>query len=374
MVILYLFANAKGRAEMVENKTTLKDGRYSFYAMDEIISSGRHKVLDSISFEASTEENKFGKFVDYLCSKILSIFCIRGGSFYKIFRMRKYICESDCVVATADRVGIPLVFCMYFRIVPKRKIIYISIGLPERLSTIRSVAKRAVIHIFRKEIHKIICYGNEESIILKNIFEKFGTPVHFVSFGIDTKKFFPQPDLHEKKNVVCVGDDVHRDYVSLFKIAKKYPDVPFLIITSVWHLADWNKRSVSVPDNVQVHTVLPFHVVKRIMSQALFFLLPVHNNSYSGATTTFLQAMAYGKAVVLTKTGAIDDGYHLVHNHNILLVEPNNLLGLEQAFVRMLEDKNLREILGKNARETALNHLDWSFSYPPKNHRALARG
>jgi len=77
---------------------------------------------------------------------------------------------------------------------------------------------------------------------------------------------------------------------------------------------------------------------------------------------------------VLTKTGAIDDGYHLVHNHNILLVEPNNLLGLEQAFVRMLEDKNLREILGKNARETALNHLDWSFSYPPKNHRALARG
>ena len=39
--------------------------------------------------------------------------------------------------------------------------------------------------------------------------------------------------------------------------------------------------------------------------------LPVRENSYSGATTTLLQAMACGKPTVVTRTAAIARGYEL---------------------------------------------------------------
>ena len=89
-------------------------------------------------------------------------------------------------------------------------------------------------------------------------------------------------------------------------------------------------------------------------------VLPVRENSYSGATTTLLQAMACAKPVVVTRTAAIARGYHLEDGANCRLVAPGDLAALEQAVTGVLDDPALAAGLGLQGRETVERHLTWA--------------
>ena len=64
--------------------------------------------------------------------------------------------------------------------------------------------------------------------------------------------------------------------------------------------------------------------MRRRLEEARVVALPVLDNSYSGATTVLLQAMALAKPVVVTRTKAIASGYGLVDGENCRLVEPGD--------------------------------------------------
>ena len=87
--------------------------------------------------------------------------------------------------------------------------------------------------------------------------------------------------------------------------------------------------------------------------------LPVRENTYSGATTTLLQAMACGKPVVVTRTAAIAHGYHLADGVNCRLVAAGDIAGLEAAVTSALDERGLAAGLGLRARETVERHLTW---------------
>ena len=78
------------------------------------------------------------------------------------------------------------------------------------------------------------------------------------------------------------------------------------------------------PPNVSVETDLPFEQMRDRLARARVVALPVRDNSYSGATTVLLQAMALEKPVVVTRTAAIATGYGLVDGENVRLVAPGD--------------------------------------------------
>jgi glycosyltransferase involved in cell wall biosynthesis len=82
----------------------------------------------------------------------------------------------------------------------------------------------------------------------------------------------------------------------------------------------------------------------------------VRENAYSGATTVLLQAMAAGKPVVVSRTSAISDGYHLVDGENCRLAPPGDAEAFERAMLELLRDG---EAVGAHARETVVRHLSW---------------
>jgi len=104
---------------------------------------------------------------------------------------------------------------------------------------------------------------------------------------------------------------------------------------------------------------VPFAGVRDRLVEARVVVLPVRNNSYSGATTVLLQAMATGKPVVVSRTGAIARGYHLEHDVNCRLVPPGELDALEHAVLGLLGDDERAAALGAHARETVERHLTW---------------
>ena len=153
-------------------------------------------------------------------------------------------------------------------------------------------------------------------------------------------------------DVVSVGADPRRDFGLLADIAARHPELRFRIVAG----ADNARGLGSLPGNVAVETDITLEAVRARLAGARVVALPVRDNSYSGATTVLLQAMALGKPVVVSATDAIVEGYGLEDRVNCRLVEPGDEQAFEQALLETLADP---QTLGVRARETVEPNLSW---------------
>jgi glycosyltransferase involved in cell wall biosynthesis len=99
--------------------------------------------------------------------------------------------------------------------------------------------------------------------------------------------------------------------------------------------------------------------VRDRMARARVIALPVRDNTYSGATTTLLQAMAMAKPVIVSRTAAIAHGYGLEDGVNCRLVEPGDVDGFERLVLETLTGADAGAALGIRARQTVERSLSW---------------
>lgn len=80
-------------------------------------------------------------------------------------------------------------------------------------------------------------------------------------------------------------------------------------------------------------------------------------SEFFGSPTKLFEYMAMGKGIVASRLGQI--GEVLSHEETALLVEPGNAETLAEAIIRMVDSSELRERLGKKARELAVENYTW---------------
>ena len=78
---------------------------------------------------------------------------------------------------------------------------------------------------------------------------------------------------------------------------------------------------------------------------------------FFGSPTKLFEYMAMGKAVVASGMDQMQEV--LEQGRTALLVEPGNVLELEEALNKLVEDKELRCTLGINARKQVCEHYTW---------------
>ena len=157
-------------------------------------------------------------------------------------------------------------------------------------------------------------------------------------------------------DIVSIGTDPRRDFELLLALARAHPEWSFRFVLTT----DAARLLETVPANVTLEVDIPFDGVRDRLDAARLVVLPVRENSYSGATTVLLQAMATGKPVVVSRTAAIAIGYHLEDGVNCRLVAPGSLGELDAAVRELLADEARARVLGARARETVEGHLTWS--------------
>jgi glycosyltransferase involved in cell wall biosynthesis len=81
----------------------------------------------------------------------------------------------------------------------------------------------------------------------------------------------------------------------------------------------------------------------------------VLSSLHEGVPISLLEAMSMGIPVVCTRVGGIPEV--ITHNHNGLLVEPDDANSLAAAVMRISADSAFARMLAKNARSTLLNEL-----------------
>lgn len=87
--------------------------------------------------------------------------------------------------------------------------------------------------------------------------------------------------------------------------------------------------------------------------------IPLADGSdFFGSPTKVFEYMAMGKGIVASRLGQI--GEVLSDEETALLVEPGNVNQLVAAIVRLVESKDLREHLGTNSRDVAVQKHTWT--------------
>lgn len=116
--------------------------------------------------------------------------------------------------------------------------------------------------------------------------------------------------------------------------------------------------STQLQDSVAVVGAVSKVEVPRLMDQADIFL---NTTNVDNTPISVIEALACGMCIVSTNVGGIP--YLLTHEHDALLVPPNDPQSMADAIRRILTEPGLAERLSRNARKTA-EQFDWSIILP----------
>lgn len=265
-----------------------------------------------------------------------------GFNLNQALRLRREFEKYDLVFATADSNALPVLFLKYMGWIDV-PVVYGSIGLAEAFrgaenSKIPRFYKKLLFHADR-----IIYYGYGEGAILNQLYEQPKEKLRFISLGTDTRFFEPVKDLPSEDWILSLGVDRRRDWRTFLR-ATKGLDMRFKLITDPLLL-----RGMTWPSNVEVLPLQDITKIREMMARARFIVLPVKKNCYTAATFTLLQSMAAGKAVIVSKTEAIDGGYQFDFGQELLAVAPEDMVALRLAIKALDSDPARVAAIGKKA-------------------------
>ncbi len=322
--------------------------RYRLFGLDEIGARGaqvRHNL------EREGARPLWARATARIVNRLLRLTGGYGGDFASVLASLRTANEADVVFATTDTVGIPLVLLKRAGLL-RPPLVYAAIGLPERLAQLRSGPMRRLYAGAFRRVGAIVAYAESEAEWLRQWLAPGAPAVLFVPFGVDLEAFSPGSGRSEDLDVVSVGADPRRDFDLLCAVASRHPELRFRIVAT----RDRARSLGSLPPNVTLETDLSLEQVRDTLAAAHVVALPVRRNSYSGATTVLLQAMAMAKPVVVSRTDAISQGYGLQDGVNCRLVEPGDADAFERALLDTLADSRS---LGSRARETIERDFSW---------------
>lgn len=325
--------------------------RYLLFGLDELLARG-HEVRHNLERPSPPS---WARMLGSSVKRAVERAGGYGGDFATVLASLRVANRADVVFSTVDTVGIPLMLVGRAGVL-RAPLVYAAIGLPERLVQLRSERVRATYADALGRCASILAYSEREAADLTAWLGENGrsTEVSFVPFGVDTEAFRPVAEP-PTRDVVSVGADPQRDHPLLLDVARALPTVSFTLVAG----RDAARTLGDVPENVAVQVDVSFAAMKRRLEEARLVALPVRENTYSGATTVLLQALALGKPVVVSRTSAIASGYGLVDGENCRLVEPGDGAGFARSVGAVLGDDLHARALGTSARRTVERDLTW---------------
>ncbi|MBA4155847.1 MAG: glycosyltransferase family 4 protein [Gemmatimonadetes bacterium] len=250
--------------------------------------------------------------------------------------------DFDFVYATGEDVGIPLTILLRTaRCYGKLVMVVHHAGTPKRRRILRMLGSRPY--------HSLVCLNTVQERILTG---DIGLPrARVIRLHNWIDHHFFQPGAEETKlggYMLSVGME-DRDYDTL-RAAARHFDHPVRIVASGWSPgAGFTPiEAGSAEDNIEVVRGLSFAELRDLYAGARFVVVPLKSSEKAAGVTTILEAMAMGKAVVVSASPGImdyvEDG---VTGRVIPLGDPHALCN---AIVEMWRNPEALALMGKRNR------------------------
>ena len=216
-------------------------------------------------------------------------------------------------------------------------IVILDIGVGGQ-SRLRNLFLRIII----PRVDAIFVLGSDQmAYIRRNYSTK--AKVRFTPTHVDARFFAPQHPAEEY--ILAVGDDISRDYATLLKAVSGL-DAKVVLKTRKF------PENMDIYPHVSVITArLSDTELRELYDKAKLVVMPLHPTLTAGGVTALLEAMAMGKAQIVSQSAGLKD--YLVSGENCVTVPCYDVEALRDAIVQLLNDDNLRKKLGKSARRYA---------------------
>ena len=269
-----------------------------------------------------------------------------GFNLSQALNLRREFGRYDLVFATADSNALPVLLLRKLGIIDV-PIVYGTIGLAEAF---RGHENSRIFRFYRSLLpyaDRIVYYGYGEGPILRDVYRVPEEKLRFIRIGADVD-FFARPDPGPREDyILSLGLDRRRDWLTLFRAVKGL-EARVKVVTDPLPL-----RGMTWPANVEVLPPQGMREIRALLAGAQFVVLPVAANCYTAATLTLLQSMAAGKAVIVSKTEAIEGGYEFSFGEDLIAVPPGDVLLLRLAIKALLADPERVAEMGRRAAERA---------------------
>jgi glycosyltransferase involved in cell wall biosynthesis len=255
--------------------------------------------------------------------------------------------EFDVVFTDGEHLAIPLAMLMRTSRARPR---HLTIG--HHLTT---RAKRRSFRLLggRRGIDRIVLHSSEQVRLVPAHLGVPGSRLALVPYAADAAFWSPRP-VPEEPLVVTVGRE-HRDYATLAAACAGGRFEVFVAAGSLHSPAATWTRPADWPVNFRIEFANRV-ALRDLYARAAVVAVPLVPNDFQAGITTIVEAMAMGKAVVVTAT----DGQRDVVTDAVtgVTVPPREPAALRRAIERLLADPAERRRLGENARRVAERELD----------------
>lgn len=191
-----------------------------------------------------------------------------------------------------------------------------------------------------KGIDRFTIFSRMERKLYADLFDIDPERFDFVPWGVAAPISQPLPKRKDGRYFVAVGGEA-RDYATLVEAARLAPAVQFVFIVRPWSL-----EGLSVPDNVEVHVVLPWAETWSHVWHAEAALLPLRSARTPNGHVTIVGGMHLDKAHVVTDSIGIRD---YASEETALLVPAQDPAAFARAVERMMDEPALAPRLGAAA-------------------------
>lgn len=174
-----------------------------------------------------------------------------------------------------------------------------------------------------------------------------------IPFGIDETFWFPLVSNEEPKSFILAMGNPERDYGCLLQAWQSIEES--LKIVSNQPISTSHER-VEVIQGNWCDSPLSDRSIRELFQHSKFVIVPLRNGASPSGTSTILQAMACGKALIVSQSRGLPKG--LIHLENCFLVPPGNPVALREGIEFLLRNPQECFRIGTNARRS----IERSFS------------
>lgn len=228
----------------------------------------------------------------------------------------------------------------------KPKVTYLGFIYTQRNNPRANQLRKSYFNFVFKFADLIVCYSARELDQYKSTFSDCSQKFHYLPFGlyISGRHHETIQNTNNKPYILTAGRS-GRDYRTLFS-AVSHIDIDLHVVCDNEALL----ANLEIPKNVYVlNSCYDGNYVDQIRN-CEFVVIPLSVSDISAGQMVLIQAMAFAKPTIITKTDTTTD--YVNHEHESILVPMGDSTALENAIKNIINDKGLASRLSKNALET----------------------
>ena len=229
---------------------------------------------------------------------------------------------------------------------------FLPMGLMEKYSKGSRLSK-FLIEFSIKKTDKVLFIGRGEKEAASRYFNKYSNKFHYIPFGVDADFWqYNEKKDYSLKKILFIGNDLNRDFETLYSIASKRTDLEFTVITNTDSKGFSSLKNTKFISGNWRESKLSDQFLLDVYQSCDLVILPIRNSTQPSGQSVAMQAMSTGAPVMISKTVGFWDFESFKDNENIFFVEGASYDEWDKKIDSVLQSSNILKTVSMNGRKT----------------------